>query len=187
MLYRYRSDPPRPALILIAVVIVLAMLAPTGLLRGLIAVFLTGPLAWLALQLLRRGRGVSVTAERLQVHANLTRRSLTVPFSQLQAYTTTNGDQLAFAYLQPRRIEAGDEPRPPRLRVYVTAALIDPEAVRATLPQAHGITPSQLNELLLWRRIRRVLYWLIGLFIVFPLLIIFGLRLGMSIGLRTVF
>ncbi len=184
--FRYRVEPLRPALILIGVVLVVALIMPSTAARLLTLVFLSGPVVWSGLQLARRGCGVTINDGLIALQACLTRRIRRIPLAQVQAHKITATDQLAVAYLQPRRTEPGNEARPPRLRLYVTAALADPVALMAALPLAVGITSKQMDEMLLWRRVRRTLLWLGGLFVGIPtfLIILFRVVGALHIGGR---
>lgn len=177
MLHPYRTEPIRPALIMAVVVLAAALLAPNPGLRVLILILLSGPLAWAFLQVARRGRGVLVEADRLGLQAGVLRRSLTIRAEQLQVWDLLSGGQLAVAYLQPRRAEPGDEPRPPRLRLYITPALADPHGLAAALPSTAAMSVEQLHWLVLWRRIRRLIFVMFGLFAGVPALVILLARI----------
>ncbi len=177
MRFPYHTEPLRPAAILLAVVGVVALLAPNANWRLLILVWISGPLAWSAMQWLRRGCGVMLHDDVLSLQSGITHRIVIVPLPAIQAYRLTADDRLALAYLQPRRAEPDEEPRPPRLRLYVSAPLADPGGLVAALPTVNSLTPAQLASILGWRRVRRALWVIFGVLIGVPTLIILGARL----------
>jgi hypothetical protein len=176
-MFPYRVDPIRPALIMIVVVLILAVIMPSPAARFLTLVFVSGPLVWSGLQWARRNRGVTIGKDTVTLQSCLIRRAIRVPLTQVQAHKLTGTDQLALVWLQPRRAESGNEPRPPRLRLFVTAAIGNPTDLAAALPEGKGITLAQLDEMMRWRRVRRALFWIGGLFVGVPALIIVVMRL----------
>jgi hypothetical protein len=190
MLYPYRVEPLRPALVLIGVILLLTMLAP-DIWRGLIAIWLSGPLVWLLLQLLRRRVGVTLTTERIEARSSVTRRVRAIPLKQIRSAQILPDQRLAIAYWQPRPNTAGDpDPRPPRQRVYVTAALADAPGLLAALPTAtltrRDLTPAQLQFILRVRRVRRLFYSVLIVLIGIPAIIGIILHIFSSLGLFNV-
>ena len=131
MLYHYRVEPLRPAFIMIGVVLVISAIVPE-IWRGLITIFISGPIVWLLLQLLRRRVGVTLRNEQLEVRSSVTRVVRIIPLKQLRASLILPDQRVVLSYLQPRPNTPGDpDPRPPRQHVYVTAALDDAQALEA--------------------------------------------------------
>lgn len=189
MLHPYRVEPLRPALILIGVVLLIALLMPNPAARILTLVLLSGPLAWGALQLTRKGRGVILSEDQIELQSGVLRRSTHIALSQIQCWEMIPDGQLSLAYLKPRKVDnPRDEPRPPRLKIYVTPALAEPESLNTLLPVATGITLAQLQSLVIWRRIRRFILLLFGLLFGVPTLVILSARLigvlSNALGLR---
>jgi hypothetical protein len=175
MLYKYRSESITPALVLFAVVGVIVVLLPANV-RVIGALFFSGPVAWSILQLLRRGRGVTVTPGEVRLDSCLTRRTTTVPIDKVQAWRTNGRDQLLLAWHQERDQDDPDDPRPPRLRLFVTAALDDSPRLAAALPKLQPLPPEQMNMLIGIWRVRRGLMWIGGLFIGLPLVVFIIIR-----------
>jgi chromate transport protein ChrA len=177
--YAYHTEPLGPAWALLAVFTVFVILVP-GPARPVTAMLYSGPLAWMAVQALRRGRGVRFGPAQLSVQMMVSRRTVLIPFDQIQAWEVTARDELAIAFLAERPAEDGEEPRPPRLRVTVSAPLADPIglslALRARALDSLPMPVGQLRTLLGMRRVRRILLWCAGLFIVLPTVVVILFR-----------
>ena len=183
-LYSYRVEPLRPALILIGVEAVIALLIPNAAWREFALLWISGPLLYILLQIARRNCGVTVYSDHLAMQSSLSRRVTNVPFDRVLGHWVTPNQRLALAFHQPRPLITGDpDARPPRLRLYVTATLADPAALLKSLPAAEKLTPEQVRKLFRMRRTRRLLYLIFGLAVGFPLLILIVLRFTFSIGL----
>ena len=166
---------------MIGVLLVTIVVIPNTTVRGLCAAFLSGPLAWSALQLARRGRGVLVEGERCTVQICAPRRNLNFAVSDIQGWSINNRDQLQIAFMQSRKTVAGDEPRPSQLRYVISAALDDPAALSAALPASCPFSPEQMRTLAGMRRVRRALLWGAGLFVGIPLAVVITWRVAAAV------
>lgn len=168
-----------------AALFIIGLIAPP-LLRLIVLAFSSGPLVWSLLQVLRRGRGVRCEADAVKVFICTTRRTITIPYDQLQGVLVTSRNGLGIAYTIPRNSQPGEDPRPPALRFIVSAALINPlaanQALSAQLPENRLITDQQVLTLWRLRRIRRVILWGLGLFVLLPLALIFLFRTVIAVG-----
>lgn len=182
----YRSDPIRPALIMLVIVGALVLIIPGAGLKLITGAFLTGPAAWAILQRLRKGRGLTVdpAAQTITLQHGLTGHSVSVALSAIQGWRVNDRDQLNLAYFIMRASDPGEDPRPPRLKLFVSAALDDPMPLAAALPSVQALEVRQLAELVTMRRVRRVLLWSAAILLGIPGLIMFVIRvLGGALGL----
>ncbi len=176
MLHKYQSEPIRPALILLLIVAVVVVLLPPPV-RVVGAFFFSGPVAWALLQSLRNNRGVTVTPQQITLFGCLTRRTTIVPVGKIQGWRVNGRDQLLIAWNEERnKADDPDDERPPRLRLFATAALDDPRPLIAALPAQQPLTPGQMGALIGMRRVRRSLVWLGVLFVVLPVIVFSILR-----------
>ena len=187
MLYRYRVEPLRPAFIMISAVLLMTAIVP-DIWRGLIAIFLSGPIVWLLLQLLRRRVGIMLRNEQLEVRSSVTRLVRIIPLNQVRASLILPDQRVVLSYMQLRPNTPGDpDPRPPRQRVYVTAALDDAPGLVAALPTVFltkgDLTAVQLQRLLRGRRVRRLIYSALIILIGIPAIIGIAVRIFSGLGL----
>ncbi len=167
--------------VLFVIIVVVGFAGSNLTVRALCSILLTGPLAWALLQWARRGRGVLVEGERCTVQICAPRRNLSFAVSDIQGWSINNRDQLQIAFAQPRKTVAGDEPRPPKLRYVVSAALDDPAALSAALPASCPFSPEQMRTLAGMRRVRRALLWSAGLFVGIPLAVVITWRVAAAV------
>ena len=189
-LYCYRVEPLRPALILIGVLLLVTALTPAGW-RGLVAIFLSGPLVWLLLQVLRRRVGVTLRADRIEVRSSVTRGLRRISLTQIRSALLLPDDRLVIAYWQPRpTTPGGSDPRPPRQRIVVTAALDDAPGLLAALPKialtTQDLSADKLRQALQIRRARRLIYAVLIILIGIPAVLTLVLHLLASLGVFNV-
>jgi hypothetical protein len=183
MLYPYRTEPLRPALILIVVEAVIAIIVPIPAWRVFLLLWISGPALWLLLQLARRNIGVTVNADHVALQFSLTRQVTDVPFDRLMGVWVTPNQRLALAFQQPRPTAAGDpDPRPPRVQLRVTAPLVDSSAIVAALPANRSLAPEQVAQMFRRRRRRRTLYLALAIMVGIPVLMLVIFRLAFSMG-----
>ena len=187
MLYLYRTEPLRPALILIAIEAVIAAIIPSPGWRVFLLLWISGPALWVLLQLARRKIGVTLYPDHVAIRFSLTRQVIDVPFDRiLGAWITPNG-RLALAFQQPRPMTAGDpDPRPPRRQLRVTAPLVDPSVIVAALPPNRALAAEQVAQMFRGRQRRRTLYLILAILVGIPVLVLLLFRFAFSIGIGGV-
>jgi hypothetical protein len=178
MLYPYRVEPFRPALIVIGVEAAIALLVPNAAWRVFLLLWIGGPALWAFLQIARRNAGVTLYPGHVAIQSSVTRRITNVPFERLLGVWVMPDRRLALAFDQPRPTPSGDpDPRPPRLRLYVTAALVEPGALLTALPSDFKLTTERVRQLFRGRWRRRTLYLALAIVIGIPLLMLLIFRL----------
>ncbi len=185
MFFPYRTESLRPALTVIPAVVILVILMPNPVLQVLAALLISGPLAWIALQLARAGRGIHISETEVEFQTTLLRRVHHLDREQIQALLVTPRDGLALAYWQPRKAEPGEEPRPPKLKLFISDPLVDPDAALDALSRTASLSEAKLRTLLTWRRVRRLLLAVLSLFVLLPALIVIIIHIAISFGHHT--
>ena len=187
MLYPYRTEPLRPAWILIAVEVVIVVIIPNPAWRVFLLLWISGPALWVLLQLARRKIGVTLYPDHVAIQFSLTRQITDVPFDAvLGAWITPNG-RLALAFQHPRPMTPGDpDPRPPRRQLRVTAPLVDPSVIVAALPPNRVLAAEQVAQLFRRRQRRRTLYLILAIVVGFPVLVLLLFRFAFGIGIGGV-
>lgn len=188
MLYPYRTEPLRPALILIVVEAVIAVIIPIPAWRVFLLLWISGPALWVLLQMARRNIGVTVYPDRIAIQFSLTRQVTDVPFERVLGAWVTPNQRLTLAFQQPRPMAPGDpDPRPPRLRLRVTAPLIDPGAIVAVFPANPSLASEQVGQMFRRRRRRRTLSLMLIIIVGIPVLILLIFRFAFSLGMGGMF
>lgn len=180
--FLYRAEPAAGPFLLGLILLAAALLLP-GALRLILLLTAGGPLAFAALQRLRRGRAVWLEADGLVVQGSISGRRRRVPFPAIRGITTTRRGGLGLLYHErtdpdlpsgrvggaPALDRLHAEPNaafPVRPRLLATAPLHGVEALIATLRQCcpeDGISMSALDRLIRRRQWRDRLIALLAL------------------------
>jgi hypothetical protein len=172
-LYPYQTDPTRPAVLIGAVFLSLAVIAAVtpASVGGLFAVVFVacagGPLTWAALQWLRNGRGIRLYDDHVLIQRSISGRFQAVKYAALRGYGLTKRGGLIVVYS-----EASPDPEaPPKRGLILTARLAAPAHVLADLharrqtaaPHPDPLPPGGAEQLAARRRLRDALLILIVL------------------------
>lgn len=170
-LYAYQTEPTRPAVLIgaafLILAVVLAVILPSA--GGLFAVIMVacagGPLAWAALQWVREGRGVRLYEDHALIQRSISGRFQTVKYAALRGHSLTKRGGLIMVYSEA----APDPEAPPKRGLILTArvaapaqALADLDARRqAAAPHPDPLPPGGAEQLAARRRLRDSLLILI--------------------------
>jgi hypothetical protein len=129
--FSYHTEPTRPALIIVAVMVIAGVLLPSTLLRVLLFSSAGGAGLWLLLQTVRKNRAVVVEPDALVIEDAHRGRQQRLEYATIQGYAITKQDGLIVAYrpILPQRPAssvpslADARPEPTFTRVIVTPAL----------------------------------------------------------------
>jgi hypothetical protein len=202
--FEYRTEPIRSAAIATFVLVLFAVLMPFLLFQLMILCVAAGPAAWTLTQLLRRGRGVHVAADRLVVQSVITGRTLHIPYARMIGCTRRGSNLIAGWLAEPREPPpkpagppARTDRRPethvyPHRSLFETPPLANADGCLVALAQRLEGSPRvesafSADDLLAWanrRRRRDTLLLILGV-LGTPLYVIFiGHVLGLFTGLR---
>src|SRR5215831_17054592 len=100
--FTYFVEPSRRAIqtatIAVIVLVILALILPSAVLRVILLAFAAGPGLWLGLERLRRGRGVLLADDHLVIEYPYTRRTKRIDYADILAHTITESRGLAIGY-----------------------------------------------------------------------------------------
>jgi hypothetical protein len=141
MLFRYQTEPIRPAVVILFALLIAAILIPVPLVQLVLFATATGPAVWALLQWRRRNLGVTLNADSLDIDRTLRARPVHIPFNTIEGYTITpkgvltlvhrpkaqpvqTNTQVALTDLRPQRVM--------RQQMIITAALVTANAENHT-------------------------------------------------------
>jgi hypothetical protein len=192
--HRYRSGgSPRPAFAILAIALLLTLLLPAADLRLLAFLFVLPPLVWLGLEWRRQATCLVLDTDSLHLGRPLRPRPLTIAYGRVSGLAPWGPDRIGLVYAVPRPpFEGEPDPRPPRLRVAISAPLADRAAALADLtarvadvPRADPCSPALPDDHILahLRRHRwRQRGLIAALILASPLVTIAIFRLGFELA-----
>ena len=188
--YPYRSGGAWwPAAAILAVALSFTLVLPAADLRLLAFLFALPSLVWLGLEWRRRATRLILEAETLHLGRPFRPGSLELPYGQVGGIQPWEANRIGIVFHVPRPAFEGEvDPRPPRMRVAVSAPLADRAAALADLsarladapradPRYPALPAEQVQAYLRRRRWRRG-GLAVALILASPLLAIVLFRLG---------
>ncbi len=186
--YHYQSTGSRrPAALLAAIALAVGLIIPAADLRLLAFIFALPALFWLFREWRRQRTGLTLTADALELQHPFGLRPQKIPYMLIGGIIPQKTDRLGIAYYVPRPdFEGEPDPRPPRLRLTLTAPLTHLDDLIADL--AHRLDNSrdtattrtlpvdEVKRRFYMRRFRHRAFG-IALFLATPLLTILAARL----------
>ena len=98
MRFPYHTEPIRPALIIVAVLVIAGVLLPSTLLRVLLFSSAGGVTLWLLFQVVRKNHAITLEAEALIIEDAHRGRQQRIEYATIQGYALTKQDGLVVAY-----------------------------------------------------------------------------------------
>jgi hypothetical protein len=174
--FSYHVEPAAGAFQIGIALVIAALLLP-GVLRLILALTAGGPLAFAALQRLRRGRGIRLELDAFAAQGSISGRRHEVAYRAIRGLAATRRCGLGVLYYErsdpssSSSNQPGDAPPalselrgeydaafPPRPRLIVTAPVADIDALleelRRRCPMADGVSAGRLDRLIRRRQWR---------------------------------